>query len=150
MSKTLKEIANNVEIELRTDPGSWFWSEEELYEVARRYAKEQNKELVNMLEELYNVLAKNGTDKWPTWSKSKQLLTKYKKAMTAKEKAIELVEKLYNETAILSKDTAWQCALLHVKLIIELLESIYDVHLDIDTQLRIEYYQSVLTELNQM
>lgn len=70
--------------------------------------------------------------------------------MTAKDKAIELVENFYNETAILSKDTAWQCAKFHIKEVIKLLESIYDVHLDIDTQLRIEHYQQVLTELNQM
>ena len=70
--------------------------------------------------------------------------------MIAKEKAIELVEKFYNETAILSKDTAWQCAKFHIEEVINLLESIYDVHLDIDTQLRIDYWQQVLTELNQM
>lgn len=86
-------------------------------------------------------------------------INQIQKAMNAKEKAIELVEKFYQQTTNrLWKKVAVQCAIIYVNGVIDELESMpfktdiggrhtNEGHSIID---RIQYWREVLTELNQM
>ena len=66
--------------------------------------------------------------------------------MNAKEKAIEIYDSYWNFCDI-DKSLAIQCAIIHVKGIIDCLDTLTQTE---EVIFEIEYWQQVLTELNQM
>lgn len=67
--------------------------------------------------------------------------------MNAKQRALNIWESYYKNIPNMSVKDATQCAIIHVKGIIDCLDRL-DFSLEIDYE--VKYWQQVLTELNQM